>query len=229
MKKTISILALFALGLMMSACGNSGGGGGTNNNVNCPGATSIINGVCYYGNTPINPGTGNSNVHTFYDTRSSHGGYMSISHTGAYKEFLKYAMGVCDRATYVTGIYKCDAWVSGNLQLDVQVNTSSNTASFGFTAGPAQNWYSYGFYFGVVTNAWALNPLVLNQGTYSLINNSKGFELRSYGSSANGGGLKLIQLQAKNTTIDNNYIAYELYFPYNGQPTKFATGRLIRR
>lgn len=228
MKKTISILTLMALSFIMSACGSSSSGGnGGNNNANCPGATSIVNGVCYYDNGVNNPG-GNSPMHTFYDARN--GGYMRITNTAAYKEFLKYAMGVCDRATYTSGIYSCDSWVGGNLQLDVQVNTSSNTASFGFTAGPAQNWYSYGFYFGVVTNAWAINPLVLNQGTYSLINNSQGFELRSYGSSANGGGLKLIQLQAKNTTLGtNNHISYELYFPYNNQPTRFATGRLIRR
>jgi hypothetical protein len=157
-------------------------------------------------------------------------GDMQIVNAGAYKTFLKEAMAICDRNIwgYQAGLAKCDSWVSGSFQLIVQIGPDLRPA-ISFTAYPQPNYYQYTLSFGINGGGMAFNPLNLaSDTTFSLINNSKGFEIRGYGSYMNGGGLRLIQIQVHQGTLNDGYVNYELYYPYNNVATKIAVGKLKR-
>lgn len=158
----------------------------------------------------------------FYDRKATG---LQIVNSGAYKAFLKEAMGVCDRqiSGWTTGVYKCDSWVSGDLAVAFSIN-STMKPEVRFEAQPVASYFngSLGLYYN--TGA-VLNPLILNQSnTFSLINNSQGFEIRAQGSNLNAGGLRLIQIMVPNGTLASGTFSYEVYYPYNGVATKFATG-----
>lgn len=240
MKKLMtSLLAVYAA-FAMIGCGNNNDGGGVTTGVPSCAAGQYWNGYVCIANNPgtITPGT----TVRYYDyTRyfsvdywgrlTTQNGNMTIVHQAAFEEFLKYAMGVCDRSIWGVeyGLAKCSNWVSGSFQLEFSMDSSMKPA-VSFTAYPAINWYQYSISFGINGGGMAFNPLYLNQNnTFNLINQSKGFEIRAQGSYWNGGGLKLIQIQVPVGTIADGTVAYELYFPYNGQPTKIATGKLVRR
>lgn len=242
MKKLITSLMLVYSAMMMVSCAKDSGG---NSAVAPPpvvpscGAGQVWNGtVCVSGNGVILPTTGTARYYDynryFYNSYwgvSTQNGDMQIVNAAAYKEFLKQAMAVCDRNIWgiEAGLASCDSWVSGSFQLEFSVD-SSLKPSVTFTAYPAPNWYQYSINVGLIGGGVAFNPLHLTQNnTFSLINNSQGFEIRAQGSYWNGGGLKLIQIQVLKGTLNDGYFSYDLYFPYNNVATKIATGKFKRR
>lgn len=243
MKRLIQSVLITVSALLMVNCGSESSNSNNNSYYpTCPSGQYWNGQVCQSGN---GNGTYPTNgVVRYYDYNRYfyHNGFnigvqngdMRIVNSAAYAEFLKQAMAVCDRNIWgwQAGLAKCSNWTSGSFQLDVALDTSSNPPrpSMTFTAYPAQNYYQYTLSFGINGGGYAFNPLSLMQNnTFSLINNSKGFEIRGYGSYYNGGGLKLIQIQVLNGTLADGYFTYDLYFPYNGVATKIATGRLKRR
>lgn len=242
MKRLITSFLAFSAVLMVSCAKNDSGGGQpivTPPIITCPPGQVPSGNVCVNGGgtglTPVN-GTARFYDYNRYFYNNGWGvgtqnGDMQIVNTGAFKEFLKQAMAICDRNIWgwQAGLAKCDNWVSGSFQIEFTVDSSLKPA-VSFTAYPAQNWYQYTVNFGINAGGYAFNPLYLNQNnTFSLINNSKGFEIRAQGSYYNGGGLKLIQIQVLQGTLNDGYFTYDLYFPYNNVATKIATGKFKRR
>ncbi|MEN0057723.1 MAG: hypothetical protein AAGB31_02720, partial [Bdellovibrio sp.] len=180
-----------------------------------------------------------SNVVQYYDYNryfqsngwgvTSTNGDMTIVNAGAYKTFLKQAMAVCDRNIWggQNGLASCDSWVSGALQVSFRMDSSMRPV-ITFKAHPAPSFFQWSLSYGIDAGGAAFNPLTLQDTTFSLINNSKGFEIRSQGSYWNAGGLRLIQIQVLNGTLNDGYFTYDIYYPHNNVATKFATGRFKR-
>jgi len=240
MKLLISAMAVLASTLLMVACAKDDSGG---TQIISPGVVPtcatghVWNGYACVVSNGVVPNAGPVRYYDYNRYFFSNGwsvgtqnGDMTIVNSGAYKEFLKQAMAVCDRQIWgwQAGLADCNNWVSGSFQVEFQID-SSLKPMVTFTAYPAPNWYSYTLSFGINGGGAAFNPLVLNQSTFSLINNSKGFEIRTYGSYWNGGGLKLIQIQVLQGTLNDGYFTYDIYFPYNNVATKIATGKFKRR
>ena len=238
-KLVISFIAIYA-SFVLTAC-QDGGGGGTTMIPTCP-STHVFDSTqnaCI----PINGSgivTPNNGPVRFIDFNRRYvlGGWgtqtqtgdMQIVNVNAYKSFLKESMAICDRAIwgYQAGLAKCDSWVSGAFEIAVQIGQNLRP-SLSFTAYPAPQFYQYTVSVGINGGGMAFNPLVLaSDTTFSLINNSKGFEIRGYGSYMNGGGLRLIQIQVHQGTLADGYLNYELWYPYNGHATKIAIGKLKR-
>ncbi|MEK2646793.1 hypothetical protein [Bdellovibrio sp. BCCA] len=239
MKKLMaSFLAIYSALLMVSCAKDSGGDTVINPVIPSCAAGQVWNGTVCVNNTGVVPTNGvvryydyNRYFYNSYYGVSTQNGDMQIVNAGAYKEFLKQAMAVCDRNIWgwQAGLADCNNWVSGSFQIEFSVD-SSLKPTVSFTAYPAPNWYQYTLSVGINGGGMAFNPLYLNQNnTFSLINNSKGFEIRAQGSYWNGGGLKLIQIQVLQGTLQDGYFTYDLYFPYNNVATKIATGKFKRR
>lgn len=239
MKKIIaSFLAIYSA-LLMVGCGKDGGGGGTvTNTVPVCASGQIWNGsVCVAGTGTGSVPNGYVQYYDYNRFFTSNGwgvstvnGDMTITNAAAFKTFLKEAMAVCDRNIWgvEAGLASCDNWVSGSFQMSFSMN-SSMKPTVRFEAYPAPSYFQYTLNFGIDAGGVAFNPLVLSQNnTFSLINNSKGFEIRAQGSYWNGGGLRLIQIQVLQGTLNDGYFTYDLYYPYNNVATKIASGKLKR-
>lgn len=235
MKKILISFLTVGAAFFLNACGNSGGGGGATpvTPYACP-VGQVWNGAgCVIGGG-ITPNT----TVQYYDYNRvfnawgsvSANGDLVITHSGAYQAFLREAMGICDRSIWGwdSGLARCENWVSGSFQVSFSVN-SGLTPSVKFEAAPAPSFFQYYINFGINAAGVAFNPLILTtNNTYSLINNSKGFEIRAQGSYWNGGGLRLIQIQVLQGTLNDGYFTYDLYYPYNNVATKFASGKFKR-
>jgi len=226
MKKIAFILIGLLSAAFMSACGKSSSNNrGTGNVVTCPSGYVISNGVCVLG------GSVGTISGTFYDFNYSATGYgsgnLTIRSAAAYKEFLKSAMGVCDRSTWNGGAASCDAWIGGFTQIALSSGSTSNsnTVSLQIRAWPQQSYWTGNF--GIDTQGAYRNPLTLS-GTVSVINNYQGFEVRAYGDYYTGANRSLIQLMVKNGKLENSFFEYELYYPVNGQAVLMASGTLRR-
>lgn len=237
-KLLVSTLAIYSAVLMIG-CGKDGGGTTVVNPVvsNCPVGYVQNGNVCTSGTgttVPVNP-TGNVQFYDYNRNFDSWGynsvsGDMTITNAAAFKTFLREAMGVCDRNIWgwQAGLASCDNWVSGSFQVSFAVN-SSLKPTVQFKAYPAPSFFQMYGSFGIDAGGVAFNPLVLSQNnTFSLINNSQGFEIRAQGSYWNGGGLRLIQIQVLQGTLNDGYFTYDLYYPMNNVATKFASGKFKR-
>lgn len=240
MKKLLaSFVAMMSFATLMVGCSDGSGGGTTT--VSCPAGYSYngVNCVWTNGGTPITPGTPGTVTGPvqYYDFNRSYvqswggvgtvNGDMTIVNSGAYKQFLKEAMAICDRNIWgwSSGLSDCNNWVSGSFKIAFSIDSSMKPA-VRFEAYPAPSFFSWNFSLGWDAGGVAFNPLILNSNnTFSLINNSKGFEIRAQGSYWNGGGLRLIQIQVLQGTLQDGYFTYDLYYPYNNVATKFATGK----
>lgn len=167
--------------------------------------------------------------------------YKNINVSGAttYKSFLKKALGVCDRAANSGGIYSCDSWLNSYFRVIIQAqSTISNQLRAVIMVYPQINnygWYGYQlpswnqFFMGVMgfpvpqQIGAVRNPLALDM-TVSLINNSQGFEARSYGAYDTLANKSLVQVQVATGKILDNTLAVTLNF--EGQ--QFASGTLYR-
>lgn len=237
-KLVLSLIAIYA-SFVLTACPD--GGGGSTMIPTCP-STHVFDtnqNACIpiNGSGIVTPQNGPARFYDFNRRFQASGwgvqtqtGDMQIVNASAYQTFLKEAMAVCDRNIwgYQAGLARCDSWVSGSFELVMQIG--QNLRPFiSFTAYPAPQFYQYAVSIGINGGGMAFNPLNLSSDTtFSLINNSKGFEIRGYGSYMNGGGLRLIQIQVHQGTLADGFLNYELYYPHNGAPTKIAIGKLKR-
>lgn len=237
MKKLLFSLVAIASAAWFAGCSKSGSDSSTVTTT-CTWVTNSSGTVCVNSAGQIVSGTsGVTSRVQYYDYKfyfslesgqysPTNVGNLTITNAAAYKQFLKEAMYVCDLTNYNWGGASCDTWLQGSLQVSFSVD-SSMKPYLDFRAVPGQSWISGNF--GIFAGAATLNPLQLyNNTTFNLINNSQGFEIRSNGSSWNGGGLKLIQLQVDKGTLNDSYFTYRLIYPLNGVATPFATGTLKR-
>lgn len=236
MKKLLITALTIYSSVLMIGCGKDGGGGGqVVPPPACP-VGQVLNGnVCVH-NSGITPG-GNVQYYDYnkFFTQTGYGvstvnGDMTITNSAAYKSFLREAMGVCDRTIvgWDIGLSSCDNWVSGSFQASFLV-TSDLKPTVRFEARPAPSYFNGFGSLGISGGGAAFNPLILSQNnTFSLINNSQGFEIRAQGSNWNGGGLRLIQIQVLQGTLNDGYFSYDLYYPHNNVATKFASGKFKR-
>lgn len=231
MKKFILLSVTAVATLLMVACGKDGSGGNAGTGIPSCGV-----GLVYDVNTntcvTVNGGNVVNQYVRFYDytmyPMSYQRGSMTVTHNAGFKAFLSEAMGVCDRniAGWSTGVYKCDNWVSGSFTMQVGVG-SNLVPELRFEAYPTPSFFN--FNMGIYGNTAVLNPLVLNQtNTFSLRNNSKGFEIRAQGSMLTASGLRLIQVIVENGTLADTQVTYGLYYPYNGTAVKIASGTMRR-
>ncbi|MFP5520350.1 MAG: hypothetical protein ACLGGX_10630, partial [Bdellovibrionia bacterium] len=212
---------------LLVACGNDKkSSGGNNNTLVCPAGYVIINNQCVFGN-----GVPTNTSGVFYDynyTDNAYGtGSLTIRDAAAYKEFLKNAMGVCDRTNYSGGTASCDAWIGGSLRIALSTTsaTNSNTATLQFTAWPTPQYWSG--YFGFDTQGAVRNPLAIN-ARVSVINNYQGFQVDGYGDYYTSANRSLITLMVRTGKLTDNAISYEVYFPVANQQKLMATGTLRR-
>ncbi len=238
MNKLIAFCITSLMALFMVGCdsGSSGGGGGPV----CPPGTVfdaatntclvVDPGVVPNNTGPVNYYDFNQQFYTtYYGSVQTESGDMTITNTGAYTAFLREAMAICDRGNWTNnGLANCSSWTSGSLYLKVQIDTNLKP-SVSFTAQPRMDIFNYYFSAGWDNSGMAFNPLNLTTGnTLSLINHSKGLEIRANGSYMNGGGLRLIQIIVREGTLADKELTYELFYPYNNVATQFATGILKR-
>lgn len=238
MKKLIAFGITSLTALLILGCGNSGfnAGGGT---PVCPAGTTYdpASNTCFVVDPGVVQNTGPANFYDFnqlfyysgYGAVQTQSGDMTITNTGAYSAFLKEAMAVCDRGTWGnSGLAACSGWTSGSFQLQVSIDTNLKPV-VSFTAQPRLDLFNTYFSIGFNSGGQAFNPLNLTSGnTLSLINQSKGMEIRANGSYMNGGGLRLIQIIIREGTLADDTLNYELFYPYNNVATQFATGKLKR-
>ncbi len=234
MKKLLLSFVAIASAVWFVGCSKSGGDSSGAYAVSCPAGSTYNGSYCVNSNGQIVNPTGPTTTVSYYDYNwyqvyTQYRGDMTIVNSGAYKAFLKEAMGICDTQVWSlinTGYANCDSWISGSLSIAWSMD-SSLKPNISFTAYPTPQYFTASF--GISGNGAALNPLNLYSATtYNLINNSKGFEIRSNGSSWNGGGLRLIQIQVPVGTVNDTYFSYDVYYPYNGVATKFASGKFKR-
>lgn len=237
MKKLFASFMVIYSTLMLISCGkdNSPGYAGGVNNMPIPACplNTVWNGAtCVNGSALVNSGPARFYDYNryFYSVTNIVNGDMTITNSAAYQQFLREAMAVCDRNIWGwdAGLSECANWVSGSFQVEFSID-STLRPTVSFTAYPAPGFFNYFMSIGLSGGGVAFNPLVLSSNnTFSLINNSKGFEIRAQGSYWNGGGLRLIQIQVLTGTLNDGYFTYDLYYPYNNQPTKIASGKFKR-
>ncbi len=239
------VLTLSTLGLTMIliSCGenkstNTAVTNPYQDNNGCPAGTYYSNGFCYNQNGTQWNGYQNGYVSSlnFVSDNFKYKNF-TVSNSAAYADFIKKAMGTCDQAHSSGGIYSCDSWAQGDFQLNIQVPTAtSTTLRATFAAYPKTSsyyWYGYSlpsasdFFYGMfgfpvyVAQTVVKNPLPLDM-TVSIINDSKGFEARSYGDQWTTANRSLIQVQIFNGKLDQTAFDYQLSF----EGKTFASGRL---
>lgn len=163
----------------------------------------------------------------------------SLQVSGNVTSILEQAMGVCNRGAYNGGLADCQTWVGGIYDLVFLVNPqNTNQVSVIFRAYPQvnqQGWYTYqlptaqNFFLSLLgwpvaqNPAGTFNPMIL-QSTINPVNNSQGFEIRSYGPQVSAGYNKLLQLQVANGKIEDQSFNFQLF--WNG--AQIATGTLVK-
>jgi hypothetical protein len=234
MKKYIFLFIGFLVSAFMAACGsgdNGGPGGGAV--VNCPVGATFQSGYCVNG-SGITLNTGSIG---FY-SENWHDRTLTPSGSGL-GEFLKTAMGVCDRGHSNGGLANCNAWMAGAFDIVMQApNSQTNTVQVTFRAKPQVGLNSNYAYtlpsagqlagallgFPVVGNPGAVrNPLQLNM-TVSVTNNYQGFEARGYGDFYTTSNRSLIQVQIAKGKLEDSRFDYRI--AYRGQI--IVTGTFVR-
>jgi len=232
-KYTIIFSSFIVSALLLLACGSEkGGDGGTV--INCPAGTVFQNGYCVQQTNGAIVNTGSVG---FYSENWHDRTFTPVG--SGLREFLKNAMGVCDRAHINGALADCSAWTAGAFDIVLQSpSTQTNTVQVTFRAKPALNPhvnYAYalpspgqmvGAFFGfpVVGNPSAVrNPLQVNM-TVSVINNSQGFEARGYGDFYTNANRSPIQIRVAQGKLDDP--AFDYYLSFRGQD--IATGRFLR-
>lgn len=233
------LAAVATSGLMfLTGCGSSSSSGG----VPVPPAVGVyppcINGTnCTY-QLPQN------SIRGFYAQSANFqsGWFLNngsvLQPTSAVTTILEDAMGVCNRGHYNGGLADCNSWVNGYYDLVFTVNpTNPNQVTLVFRSYPVvnQSWYTYNLpspqAFFTSLLGWPIaqnpqgtfNPMILN-ATIHPVNNSQGFEIRSYGPQVSAGYNKLLQLQVGVGKIEDQRFNFELF--WNG--AKIAVGTMAR-
>ena len=211
--------------------------GSDNNTVtgNCPvGSTLNSYGQCVnsYGQVigldPNGYNNGSSIISYFADNWSSQRS-ITITDATAYKEFLRTTMGVCDRLQNTGGTASCQSWVNGGLDvIMMSPDTSGQNMNITFRAWPNISQYGYysyqspgvagaiGAFFGIpyqVNAGGYFNPMSKNDWTVSVVNNSQGFEARSYGPLYSVGNRSLIQVRVDQGKLGDGSFTVKFGFP----------------
>lgn len=236
-KLLVSVMAVFSTVLLIG-CGKDGGGGNTTTVV-VPTNTCPI-GQVLSGNICINPPNGiapNTTVN-FYDYNRyfdswgnySSNGDLTITNTRLYQLFLEEALGVCNTVIWglEAGLSKCENWVSGSFRVEFSV-TPALTPTVRFTAQPAPSFFQYFINFGVNFGGFKYNPLILTQkNTFGPFAADKGFVIRAPGAWGTKSGLKTIEIQVDQGSLNDGYFNYRLYYMDNVKSDLFATGKFKR-
>lgn len=234
--KKYTIMFIFSL-LMMALFAACGGSGGNNNGggpiVTCPQGTAFQNGYCM---NPYGVATNTGSV-GFY-SENWHDRTLNPVNGGLH-DFLKNAMGVCDRNHVDGGLAGCESWTAGAFDMVLQTsNAQANTVQVTFRAKPrfgTYGNYAYslpsagqlaGAFFGfpIMSEAGAVrNPLQVNM-TLSVINNYQGFEARGYGDYYTQANRSLIQIRVASGKLENH--SFEYFLSYRGKD--IARGTFVR-
>lgn len=243
LKISLSFSAILAVAVMLVACNrnssdNSGAiPPGFNPNANgCAAGTYYNGGYCYNANgTTAGTYNGINFITDNYQYRN-----FTVKDSGAYSNFLKKAMGVCDRTQTTGGIYACSSWTSGYSQVVLQTQTgASNHLYATFSAYPySSSNYNWGvqlpsmgdFFLGLIGfptlydyGSAIKNPLTID-AVVSVINQNKGFEARGYGDFYTTANTSLIQIVIPVGKLEDAQFDYQLAF----EGVVFATGRFVR-
>ncbi len=233
---------LLILGAGFVACSKGGSGGEAPAPVN-PGVGQIPPPQCpnnqtWYGGVCIDPGQLPlvNGAFAFY-SENYYKKNLRVSSSGTLRSFLKEAMGVCDQATYTGGMLDCNSWTGGGVDFVIQGGATENTLRAIITTWPKFNYgFQYGYqlpsigdallgFFGfpIITSYGAYrNPLILDM-VISPINNSQGFEARSYGDFYTHANRSLMQLQVFNGRLQDGY--FDFQFAY--QPVKSSAAKVM--
>jgi hypothetical protein len=235
MKPYIYILAGFLVSAFMVACGSNGGGNdGTTNTqqIQCAPGSVFQNGYCVGANGIYQ----SAGIVGFY---SENYRQRNLQLTGNNTEFLRDAMGVCDRNHINGGTADCSAWASGAFDIVMMAPASQSTnLQVTFRAAPRVNpngSYSYSLPsagqlagallgFPTVNNPSAYLPRLQLNMVVSVTNNYQGFEARGYGDFQTKANRSLIQIQVPQGKLEDPSFAYRI--AYRGQI--MATGQFIR-
>ncbi len=242
LKISLSFSAVLAAALMLVACNRNSSDNtagippGYNPNANgCTAGTYYQNGYCYAANgTQLGAYNGINFITDNYQRRN-----FTIKSSSAYTNFLKKAMGVCDRTETTSGFYSCSSWTSGYAQVVLQTQSgASNHLYATFSAYPySNNYYSWGmqlpsltdFFLGLVGfpitdyGSAIKNPLSID-AVISVINKSQGFEARGYGDLYTHANTSLIQIVIPVGKLEDAQFDYQLAF----EGVVFATGKFVR-
>lgn len=245
---------ILTVAIMLVACNrnnNSDGAGippGYNPNAiagGCATGTYYTGGFCYnQAGNAVGAYSGLNFITDNYQYRN-----FTVKDSNAYRNFLKEAMGVCDRAQTSEGIYGCQSWTSGYAQVVLQAQSAQSTHLYAtFSAYPYSNGYSsWGvqlpsigdFFLGMIGfpitdyGSAIRNPLTTDM-TVSVINKSQGFEARGYGDLYTQANTGLIQIIVANGKLDTyfanpaNYVLPEIGYQLAYKGVVFATGTFKR-
>ena len=231
MKNFVLLFISFAIPALLVACGNdSSTGAAPGAVVACPAGSTFQNGYCMNAQgIVVNTGSVGFYSENWHDRN------LTASGSGL-SEFLKNAMGVCDRGASNGGTASCATWAAGAFDIVMQTsNTQANSLQITFRAKPAPSNYGYSLPSGsqlagallgfpVVGNPGAVrNPLQLNM-TVSVINNYQGFEARGYGDFYTTANRSLIQVRVAQGKLED--AGFNYYLSYRGQD--IAQGRFQR-
>ena len=249
MKKLIWFTGLLFTAALIQSCGGSGGGG---NNAQpaptCPAGSWYNYGYCYNPNNPNGTPSQYGFAASFYSGKSGNTNYwnantntLQIINGTKMQEFLKYAMGVCNRSQSI-GLSNCESYMAGDFSVTIQLPAApGQDAIVNFYAQPKYNPY-FNYYgnlpkgsdwanvaVGMLTGIWVpptnyyygaeRNPLQLSMKV-SAINNSQGFKLHGYGDMYTGANVKLVSIEVPQGKKEDYQFNYYLQF----QGVNFAQG-----
>lgn len=181
---------------------------------------------------------------------------VSISDPTTYKEFLRTAMGVCDRYENSGGAASCNDWVNGGFDIVIEPTPDNLSARLTVRAWPQYNMsYNYAYSFpswqGMALSFLGVPP-AMNAGVYrnpmvlmpnqpiAPVNASAGFEIRYNGPAGSFSNRNQIQVRVDQGHLGDNTFNFKLYFPNcvstggagatctNGYGTEFARGTFTR-
>ncbi len=149
-------------------------------------------------------------------------GELNSDATG-FTRFIKKAMQICDRASTTCGINSCEKWSSAYMSLKVSAaSPTSNQVQIEFAAKYRENTiFNCELGFFPATFGLPSNPLFLT-GVVQPMNDGKGFEIRTFGSSQTEAYKSLIVIKVAEGKLDNTYLNAEVTF--EGQ--RILTGTL---
>lgn len=248
MKNLIWLPSLVLISALFVGCNKSSDDSNVTQNPACGIGQYYSNGACYnqngyVGQSQVNFTTG------FYADNYSGTSRITVVNAQKMKDLFKFGMGVCDRAANNYGQSNCDAYLSGQMDIIIQLPTgpaaTANTMLATFIAQPKYNpYYNYqaqlpsgwgilGAAIGYATGIYlpdpkyytgaTRNPLQL-QMVVSAINNSAGFEARGYGDYWTGLNTTLLAIQVPQGKVENS----NFNFNFLVQGTVAAQGTMSR-
>ncbi|MBC7371795.1 MAG: hypothetical protein H7326_09525 [Bdellovibrionaceae bacterium] len=241
MKTVLYIVAGFLTSALVVACGSKDDGnvaapGAGAISAQCPVGATYQNGYCIGANgQQLNTGSVGFYAENYRQRN------MTI--TGAYTEFLRDAMGVCDREKYSGGGASCATWINGGA-FDVVIQSPTSTAQTTILQATfraarrntgANSDYSYSLPSGgalagallgfpVPSSPAAYLPKLQLNMTVSVTNNYQGFEARGYGDFNSKANRSLIQIQIPQGKLEDSSLPYRI--AYRNQI--IANGQFIR-